>query len=206
MKYILFLMLSFCLVSQDRIDPSPISLTFTNTFTQYNNEINQNEFVKGWNWGSDTKILDEQLLMDFNHCKPFNSFSEWRLEHKHSVGQNLLMSAPRVGHGDATSAISQAQAIIYEPSYNLNSRNYYVKDETGAVFGFKNRESIFTSSTFNTSNTVGSTLRLSKDLISSTFISAILLSNVDVGDELKDISYMSKESPISHTSTVPFFN
>lgn len=202
MKYMLLMILSVCLVSQDRIDPDEMfsSFTFTNSSHQINKNANDHEFIKGWNWGGDSKILDEYLNMDFNHVGVINESSIFRLDYKRANNQNLILSNLNVAGGDSYYSLTQAQSLYYEPSFNLHSNEYYKADETGAIYGFQHKSPFFEDASVTITSSSYHNYILSKDVMSSNSLSsATVLANVNCNDELKDLSYML--SNVSHTST-----
>lgn len=67
MKIILFIIIAFSYItfSQNRLDPQPIldSLTVNDSIFS----TSENQFIKAWNWSSQSNKLDEALDIDYDH-------------------------------------------------------------------------------------------------------------------------------------------
>jgi hypothetical protein len=70
MKIILFIIIAFSYFtfSQNRLDPQPIldSLTVNDSIFS----TTENQFIKAWNWSSESRKLDSALLIDYDHTEP----------------------------------------------------------------------------------------------------------------------------------------
>ncbi|MFH1049658.1 MAG: hypothetical protein V1779_01865 [bacterium] len=67
---VIVVLISFLnLYSQDIIDPPSIPINFNDT-TVFDRNWEQNHFIKGWNWGSKGRNLDEALLINTYHNFP----------------------------------------------------------------------------------------------------------------------------------------
>lgn len=153
---ILMLLVSF-LKAQDRLDPdaklkytvSPYSTAPTTIY-----DTTRNEFIYGWNWGSESKKLDEALGINFIHesndYHPANT--NWSdpngIWGDIFMGENsrLTWSTRSIAHGDITEGHIQAPAIHFEPYFPVDSSDLFlgwVGDSVGSVFGFKFRHPEF---------------------------------------------------------------
>jgi hypothetical protein len=112
-------------------------------------DTTHDEFVIGWNWGSESKKLDEALGINFYHTG--------------TPSTSVISTASQVWWGDSSRfihhpyptfsgynypATTQAAAIHYEPYFDVNITNSFYghnNDSTGASFGFLTKHPDFTS-------------------------------------------------------------
>lgn len=175
---ILFIIcIGYTLEAQDRTDPASILPILDYPASLYN--FNQTEFVRGWNWGSESRKLDSALKMNTVHTTPFiqNFTQNNQDKYRFPNGTNWVLAGTPVADGDRFPAITQAQAMQYEPSIrNFDTTNNYTLpsgDVSGSVFGF-----LYNNPIFNVNQNVTNNLVLRKQILTNNGIdSALVLSN-----------------------------
>ena len=181
------------LTSQSQIDPESIINSLDQVAQDVIEDPPQEKFVKGWNWGSFSKFLDDSLRMNFNHVHFYDwPNNEYKVPFKNIDNQYQVLSVPRVVQGDRAWALTQAQSVQYEVGWQFDDVDVVENqnDQTGAVFGFKTRHS-----NFDNANTNDHVFTMRKnDLMGAS--SAVVLEDAWPKDILFDLAHAKNDENV----------
>ena len=121
--------------AQDKLDPNPIGFT-TTPLNSMTIQRNPNKFIRGWNWGSAGRKLDEALNINTYHNFPQNS-------NDYIDGIYIIEPLDSIVGGRTTNRVLNAHAVYYEPALLVNTSDIDFEpmpfDRNGGVFGFQTR-------------------------------------------------------------------
>jgi hypothetical protein len=134
-------MLPSIALSQESNDPESILGRLTDTENLF--RFDRKSFVRGWNWGSDGRKLDSALRVNTNHMNLDDDFASKSI-YRFSSEADWIFGVKSIANGDRLDAITQAQAIQFEPEFaNYNPESdLYKRDfnsNVGSAFGFLSR-------------------------------------------------------------------